>query len=201
MDKFDYLSRDAQKINVNHNSFNHDIVMRGARVIDNQICYPEKYEFELKKMYVSRYNMHHDVYQHKTTTALELIVCDIIRESDGILYDYLDVIYDPERYIHLDDSLLHEIRVSDDPRLAKAQALVEKFDRRELYSCVGEKGINLQLAKKMGKITEADIINAATNSGNLKAEDICVRKCNMHFGMKEKNPLSEVSFFRVQSDG
>ena len=130
VDKFDYLSRDAQKINVNHNSFNHDIVMRGARVIDNQICYPEKYEFELKKMYVSRYNMHHDVYQHRTTTALELIVCDIIRESDGILYDYLDVIYDPKRYIDLDDSLLHEIRVSDDPRLAKAQELVEKFDRR-----------------------------------------------------------------------
>ena len=59
----------------------------------------------------------------------------------------------------------------------------------------------MQLAKKIGKITEADIINAATNSGNLKPEDICVRKCNMHFGMKEKNPLSEVSFFRVKQDG
>ena len=27
VDKFDYLMRDVMKINVNHNSFNHDIVM------------------------------------------------------------------------------------------------------------------------------------------------------------------------------
>ena len=96
VDKFDYLSRDCQKINVSHNSFNHDIVMKGARVIDDQVCYPEKYEFELKKMYTARYNMHHDVYQHKTTTAIELIVCDIIREADGVLYDFLEAIYDPK---------------------------------------------------------------------------------------------------------
>ena len=53
----------------------------------------------------------------------------------------------------------------------------------------------------MGKITETDIINASTNSGNLKAEDICVTKFNMHFGMKEKNPLGNVSFYRLDQDG
>lgn len=201
VDKFDYLCRDAMKINVNHNSFNHDIVMQGARVIDDQICYPEKYEFELKKMYTARYNMHQDVYQHKTTTALELIVVDILKETEGILYNYLEVIHDPKQYIELDDTILHEIRVSDDPRLAKAQELLQKYDRRELYSCVGEKGINLQLAKKLGKLSEQDIINAATNSGNLRAEDIAISWSKKHFGMKEKNPLSEVSFYRILQDG
>mgnify|MGYP002635978514 CR=1 FL=1 len=33
VDKFDYLVRDAQKTNMNYNAFNHDKVMRGARVI------------------------------------------------------------------------------------------------------------------------------------------------------------------------
>ena len=35
VDKFDYLMRDTQKTNMNYNAFNHEIVMRGARVIDN----------------------------------------------------------------------------------------------------------------------------------------------------------------------
>jgi len=35
VDKFDYMSRDTQKTNVGYNAFNHDRVMRGARVINN----------------------------------------------------------------------------------------------------------------------------------------------------------------------
>jgi len=67
VDKFDYLARDTQKMNVHYCSFNRDIVMKGARVIDNQICYPEKHEFEVKKLYDSRYNLYKDCYCHRVT--------------------------------------------------------------------------------------------------------------------------------------
>lgn len=67
VDKFDYLSRDTQKTNVGYNAFNHDRVMRGARVINNQICYPEKEINEIKKLFDSRYNLYKDCYNHRVT--------------------------------------------------------------------------------------------------------------------------------------
>ena len=41
--------------------------MKSARVVDNQICYPEKYEFEVKKLFDSRYNLYRDCYYHRVT--------------------------------------------------------------------------------------------------------------------------------------
>lgn len=67
VDKFDYLNRDTQKTNMNYNAFNHDKVMRGARVIDNEICYPEKDIYEIKKLFDSRYNLYKECYNHRVT--------------------------------------------------------------------------------------------------------------------------------------
>ena len=115
---------------VQHCTFNKDIVMRGARVVGDQVCYPEKHEFELKKMYDSRYNLHNDCYYHKTSQAIECLVLDILNETDGILYNYLEAIYDPKQYLQLDDTILAEIRMSTEPELAKARSLLERFDSR-----------------------------------------------------------------------
>lgn len=52
---------------MNYNAFNHDKVMRGARVINNQICYPEKDIYEIKKLFDSRYNLYKDCYYHRVT--------------------------------------------------------------------------------------------------------------------------------------
>jgi len=72
VDKFDYLARDTQKMNVHYCSFNHEVIMKTARVIedsngDYQICYPQKHEFEIKKLYDSRYNLYKDCYNHRVT--------------------------------------------------------------------------------------------------------------------------------------
>ena len=96
VDKIDYLLRDTQKINVQYCSFNNQIIMKGARVVDNLICYPEKHEFEVKKLFDSRYNLYRDCYFHRVTQSHECLLLDILEETNGILYDYLDAIQDPE---------------------------------------------------------------------------------------------------------
>ena len=60
-----------------------------------EICYPAKYSMEIKKLFQCRYNLHHDIYQHKTVKAYELMLVDILIKTNGILYDYLNVIFDP----------------------------------------------------------------------------------------------------------
>ena len=70
------------------------------------------------------------------------MVVDILLECHNILYDFTKVIYDPKAYVMLDDSILDEIRCSEDPRLAKAQEIIKRMDFRQHYKCVGEKGID-----------------------------------------------------------
>lgn len=70
--------------------------MGGARVIDNQICYPEKYEMDISKIFMSRYNLHKDCYNHRVVHSNEALACDILKECEGKLYNFLEVIMDPE---------------------------------------------------------------------------------------------------------
>ena len=91
--------------------------------------------------------------------------------------------------------------MSDEPELAKARKLVERFDSRQVYSCVGEKGLAPELLSKVSASPEVDIVNAARDSGNLRPEDIAVRKFAINMGKKDKNPLGGVSFYRIGKDG
>jgi HD superfamily phosphohydrolase len=79
------------------------------RVYNNEICYPEKYSMEVSKLFKSRYNLHHDIYNHNSIHAYELMVVDILLESHGVLYDFLEDIHDPEKYLLIDDTILDEI--------------------------------------------------------------------------------------------
>ena len=150
---------------------------------------------------------------------------DILEEPDEFLYDYLEAIVDPEKFIDLEDSIIHEARISTEPELEKARKLIDRLDRRQLYSFIGEKGLSNEKAKSVQNIEEQDLIDvykqslknedAATaallgaqqngtaaaedfkeGDNELRASDIVVRKFNINMGMKNFNPLEKVSFYR-----
>ena len=104
--------------------------MVNARVIDNKIAYPEKEIWEIKKLFDTRYNMYMQCYNHRVTHAYEIMVLDILIAAQGIC-DWSKAIYDPELYQTLDDTILHEIRISTEPEYAEARALIDRFDNRK----------------------------------------------------------------------
>lgn len=59
------------------------------------------------------------------------------------------------------------------------------------------------MAERVKVISEKDVIKFAFESGEveLKEEDIVVRKFSFNMGMKNKNPLECVSFYRESQDG
>lgn len=202
VDKFDYMERDAQKTGVGHVAYDKFVLMRGARVLNNnEICYPESKDFEVKKLFDSRYNLYRDCYTHRVTQSFECLIIDILNETNGRLYDYLELIEDPELFMQLDDSILQEVRMSDDPELGKARELLGRFDSRQIYSSVGEKGLPSERAHLLAEVTEKDIVNYSADSGDLKPEDIWVRTFKINMGMKNQNPLEAVSWYRVGEDG
>lgn len=46
----------------------------------------------------------------------------------------------------LEDSIIHEVRVSTEPELQKARDIVGRLDHRKLYSFIGEKGLSTEVA-------------------------------------------------------
>jgi len=83
VDKFDYMERDAQKSGVGHVAYDKYVLMRGARVLNNnEICYPESKDFEVKKLFDSRYNLYRDCYTHRVTMSFECLIIDILNETN-----------------------------------------------------------------------------------------------------------------------
>lgn len=57
--------------------------------------------------------------------------------------------------------------MSDEPELSKARELLGRFDSRQIYSSVGEKGLPSERAHLLSAITEKDIVNYSTDSDSL----------------------------------
>ena len=91
--------------------------------------------------------------------------------------------------------------MSEEPELEKARDLLHRFDSRQIYSSVGEKGLPSERASLLQTITEKDIVNYSTDSGNLRPEDIWVRTFKINMGMKNRNPLEAVSWYKIDEHG
>lgn len=70
---------------------------------------------------------------------------------------------------------------------------------RQLYKCVGEKGLNYDIDSKVwGSITEEEVCKFVEDDGyseKLKPEEIAIRKYKIHHGMKKDHPINYVKFF------
>jgi HD superfamily phosphohydrolase len=96
-------------MNLSYGSFDHQILLKDARVINNQIVYPQKHAYEVQKLFQSRYDLYKSIYNHLTVHSIEIILCDILKAAHKVLYDFEKVIYDPEQYTYLTDNILYEI--------------------------------------------------------------------------------------------
>lgn len=159
VDKFDYICRDTKMMDISHGYFDPKILLKEARVIDNQICYPDKYAFEVIKLFQSRYDLYKNYYTHRTVHAVELLLCDVLLESHNILYNFEECIFDMEKYVGLTDYILYEIEFSTDIRLKKAQDLIKRIKRRDFYKFVGEKVVPVGMTYKYNEINETNIVN------------------------------------------
>ena len=151
--------------------YDYKILLNDARVINDEIVYPHKHNFEVMKLFQSRYDLYKQIYNHLTVHSVEIILCDVLKAAHGILCNFEEVIFDPEKYTYLTDNILYDIQVSTDPRLAQAKELIKKLKRRDFYPYVGEivfdsNSKNLLSTAKgkelLKKITEKDIVDCAS---------------------------------------
>mmetsp|Transcript_5315 Transcript_5315/g.4032 ORF Transcript_5315/g.4032 Transcript_5315/m.4032 type:complete len:86 (-) Transcript_5315:435-692(-) len=83
---------------------------------------------EIIMIYQKRYTLYRDIYNHKTNHTIEAMVVDFLKETHNVLYEYDKVIYDWEKYIKLDDSIMAQIQfATEDRRLDEARHIINRI--------------------------------------------------------------------------
>jgi len=118
------------------------------------ICYPEKHVVTTMHFFQQRMFLHNFIYQHKTTTAVESMMCDILCLADPYLrlkshsgekFPISRAYLKSDFLLRLDDTILSLISHSTDERLAEARALCRRFKRHDFYKCAVDQSLDIDL--------------------------------------------------------
>ena len=82
VDKFDYLIRDPYYIGFNF-TFNYRRLFNRTRLFSDEIHYHESVINDIYDMYYTRYKYHREIYNHKAVKSIELMIADILLESNS----------------------------------------------------------------------------------------------------------------------
>ena len=197
-DKFDYFARDCFNVGVTSN-FDCRRYFQNVRVIpvddQLQICVREKEVFNLYELFHTRWSLHHRVYQHKTHGVIEHLLAEALLLVDKKL-GISNSVDDMHRFTKLTDSIIYDIlrNESDDQNVKQAQQLLLRIQRRDLYKFCGQ---TQQLNPDQKRPDEDKIakVIAERSNGALKEEQVFVTVIDIHFGMKDRDPIDSVIFF------
>ncbi|KAL9713864.1 hypothetical protein Ac2012v2_003476 [Leucoagaricus gongylophorus] len=207
VDKFDYIQRDLQLIGEPIRIDSNRIV-NSARVIQQQICYDIKDANQLYEICATRFKLHKMIYNHKAAKAIEYMIIDALLAAEPYLR-IAERVFDPEKFILLNDSILNTIESSTATELAESRAIVLRIRDRDLYKMVDYKVIewpfqhifrtnvtSKRILKEVKRRATADPV--PDDFAELEEDDVIVDFCTMHYGMKEENPLRFVKFYSKQ---
>jgi len=105
------------------------------------------------EMFHTRYSLFKRIYTHRVGKAIEFMITDALLAADQHL-KISDMVHDPEQYLHLTDSILHDIAKSKEPELAKSREILKDLRRRDLYKFVDDVLLTreVQIAGNLNKV-------------------------------------------------
>ena len=203
--KFDFIRRDTYKLGFPNQSFDADILLKNARIINNNICFREKDAFSIYEFFQCRYKLFKEFFLHRVSKGIDLMIKDIFSEAN-IVYDFKSYLLDPTKFITLKDSILNDILYSTKKELITAKELVKRIYKRDFYKFVGEKtciSSNSRSYEKFLNLTEDEILNCSSSEELYKEErlergDIKIMKFELDFCKGEEDPIEYVKFYNVE---
>ncbi|KAI0922134.1 hypothetical protein AcW1_004083 [Taiwanofungus camphoratus] len=211
VDKFDYIARDTRAIDMTVN-MSLTRLIHSARVINGQICYDIKDANQIYELCYTRFSLHKRIYNHKTAKAIEYMIVDALLAAEPHM-NFAQDIFHPKKLLHLTDDLKARIERTEEPELAEARTILHRVNTRDLYRRVDYKVFPWsQRTICREHFTPERIVRAAKTlsaSGGsvsqqnadpadveeLNASHVIVDMAEMHYGMKDQNPLDSVMFY------
>ena len=196
IDKFDYLTRDIYSVNFRTTGFNWKMLINRVRVIDNDICYPGQLSQEIYNMFLCRYRMHIQVYNHPVVISAEYMFADILCLIDSDL-NLMELTNNSEKFSLLTDDLIFGFlkykmlfKTNNSEEINKAISIYNRIQNRKLYKKIGK--ILLHIDKK--EDISSELFHKYDSKINV--DDVIVHKTEIGFvsGNKE-NPIDNTFIF------
>ncbi|XP_056461096.1 deoxynucleoside triphosphate triphosphohydrolase SAMHD1-like [Gadus chalcogrammus] len=197
---------------------------KDAEKKEKQICTREQEVGNLYDFFHTRNCLHRRAYQHKVKNSVEVMITEAFVLADkhltfkgkgGKRIKMSEAIYDMVAYTKLTDNVFEQIlfptsteldesRENDEldeavkkKDLDKASEILREILSRRLYKCVGQ----FYSAKDRIEDTEAMRCELAGDQdnpqgNNLRPDHFIVNVIKMDYGMKEKDPIDHIRFYR-----
>ena len=94
--------------------------------------------------------------------------------------------------------VVDQIAGTEDGSLIKAQDLIKRINKGDLYKAVGSKEFDAERKDAYKKITNESVWTFSTG---LKPEEIKIEINKFGFSLEDKDPLEYVSFYNVDKPG
>ena len=143
-----------------------------AGPLELMACYPEKMADAAMDFFSCRFRMHKTVYTHRTVKQVEFMICDAMLEADPHLrikgdatpahpdglYKMSECIDHASALARLNDNVIELIKHDPRPELQKARDILDRLEKRKLYSCLGNS--QFMRASSTHKMSEEQILHA-----------------------------------------
>ena len=182
VDKFDYLKRDAYNLGLS-STIDLERLIESARVIDNFICYPEKMVFGISSVFEIRGRLHKEVYTHPVSSAVEMMVMDMLQEMD---IDWQTVINDPEQFIKLTDNIINCFPDTN----VEANKIRDRIWNRDIYKYVEQLLVPKNLYNQIDDIVKQFIYL-------YEHDDVIIDMITIGYS---KSPLKNVRFYNSKQN-
>uniref|UniRef100_A0A7M5XK07 HD/PDEase domain-containing protein n=1 Tax=Clytia hemisphaerica TaxID=252671 RepID=A0A7M5XK07_9CNID len=198
-DKFDYFARDTHHAGI-RNSFDFNRYFKNVRILpvkndeekmELRICARDKEESNLYELFHIRWTLHRQVYQHKTVQNVEELLVRAMLLADE-KFGISSSVKDMEKCTLMTDSIFYRIlclNTDDKDDIQKAQELLRRIQKRDLYDFCGEINQNI-VNDNLGE----DVLSKTAEKLGVDKKDIFVRKSTFNFGKGIENPLKEMKF-------
>lgn len=205
VDKFDYICRDTYHIGLQSASVDYTRIFCSSLVIDNNICFHVKNDYNILSLFQSRFRLHKQVYRHKKSIPIEMMIKDALILSNNY-FDFLSCIHNPNDYMKLTDSITNTIRnfpynddedVAGDPNLMKAARLIERLYSRDVYKFVGQI-VTPGRFTRVPEVTDMLTFCNPKDDSHLTIEDIEFFHFSIDFGNGDRNPFDSINFYKSE---
>lgn len=188
VDKYDYISRDVRLLGKEMH-FDFSRLVNEVAVVDNIICYPEQFFYEIITMFQTRYRLHKQVYSHKAVISTQFMLIELMLNLDPIL-NISNCVNDVEKFCVLtDDYILTSVDVlkrfsgaltlKQQENLNKADAILQQIRRRDIYARV-----DTATTTEAINIKSSDFSNLVNHVTKNKEDDDSDIECTEH---RDKN--------------
>jgi HD superfamily phosphohydrolase len=160
----------------------------------------------LLSLFQTRYKLFKEVYLHRKSIAIDLMVKDALILSNSH-FNFLEAIYNPEEYVKLDDGILNTIlnfneydEDTNHPNLLKASKLVDDISKRKIYRYVGEiiipKGFEYFI--NMIKLDDITSCNNPEDEYFIRPDDLDLVFQSFDYGNSDRNPFDSIYFYKYE---